>query len=398
MHILYLHPAGTFGGASKSLVELFQQLRQLGVTGTVLTPSGTANEAFAKAGLTVRTVRGLSQFDNTRYGHYRHLRWIILAREVFLLPFSLLGLWRLRHIRPDIIHVNEITLLPLALVAKAMFGVPMVVHVRSLQRGANAGRRSDMVNGWLRCHADAVVAIDHTVAATLPEDVRPSIIHNGLEVDGIVQQNHPYKRMRVGFLGVLLALKGVYELVDSFRILKDRGVQIECWIAGENAREVSGLHGWALGKLGFARDVRADLEAMIQRHGLQDHVRLLGLVHDIRQLLPQLDVVCFPSHLDAAGRPVFEAALYGIPSVVALKDPKPDALVHGVTGLAIDYPDAELLADALQRLANDPDYRLRLGRQARKWAAENFSIEQSGKDMYASYRSLLAQNTDGKRD
>lgn len=399
MRVLYLHPAGTYGGASKSLIELFRQLRMSGVTGTVLTPAGTASDAFAKAGLTVQTVRGLSQFDNTRYGHYRRLRWIILAREVFLLPGSLVGLWRLRHSRPDLIHVNEVTLLPLALFAKAILRVPMVVHVRSLQRAPGAGRRSRLVNGWLRRHADAVIAIDHTVAGTLDDGLPLTIVHNGLGVDGNAVENTPANATpRVGFLGVLLALKGVYELVEAMRILKERGVAIECWIAGENARKLSGLRGWALARLGFARDVRADVENLIERYGLKDHVRLLGLVRDVRQLLPQFDILCFPSHLDAAGRPVFEAALYGIPSVVAVRDPKPDALVHEVTGLAIDHPDPVLLADALQRLAEDPEYRRRLGKQAREWAVANFSVEQSGAAMYATYRSLLPGNAVDERN
>ena len=147
-----------------------------------------------------------------------------------------------------------------------------------------------------------------------------------------------------------------------------------------------------------AADVRADLEELITRYGLEQNVRLLGLVRDVRQLLPQLDILCFPSRLDAAGRPVFEAALYGIPGVVALRDPRPDALVHEVTGLAIDHPDATLIADALQRLVEDPHYRRQLGKQARQWAVENFSVELSGAAMYATYRSLLPGETVDERN
>ena len=392
MKLLYLHPAGAFGGASKSLVELFSLLRRPGVSGTVLTPGGTATRAFSEAGMSVRTVRGLSQFDNTRYGHYRRLRWLIVLRELFFLPFSLLALWRLRHERFDLLHVNEITLLPLGIVAKKLLHLPMVVHVRSLQRAPGTGWRTRLVNLWLRKHADVVVAIDHTVANTLEDNLPLAIIHNGLRVNASSVKNFFGHKadgpVRVGFLGVLIALKGIYELVEAMRILKERGVSVECVVAGENARELFGIRAWALRTLGFARNVRAELEALIDEYGLQQHVQLLGFVGDVHALYPRLDILCFPSHLNAAGRPVFEAAFYGVPSVVAVADPLPDAVQHGVTGLAIPRPEPGLIADALQQLVEDKTYRMKLGRQARDWAVENFSIESSASAMLKVYKRL----------
>ncbi|SDT90892.1 glycosyltransferase family 4 protein [Geopseudomonas guangdongensis] len=393
--VLYLHPAAAFGGASKSLIELFTRLHSLGVQGTVVTPDGPVCEAFVKAGMDVRKVKGLSQFDNTRFSHYRRLRWIILLREIFLLPFSLAAFWHLRHEKFDLLHVNEVTLLPLAIFAKWLLRVPMLVHVRSLQRAPGSGLRTRLVNAWLRRHADAVVAIDHTVAATLPTDLPLSIVHNGLGIENDVQTLSARRAddpVRVGFLGVLIPLKGIYELIEAMRILKARKVNIECLIAGENARKLTGLKAWALRKLGFADDVCANVEQMISDYGLQVQVRMLGFIADVRSLYPQLDILCFPSHLDAAGRPVFEAAFYSIPSVVALTDPMPDALLHEVTGLAIPHPDPELLADALQRLAEDHVFRQTLGRQARQWAEENFVIEANAQLMHDLYRRLLSKS------
>ena len=391
MRVLYLHPAAAFGGASKSLIEQFSFLYKKGVRGTVLSPRGPVCTAFAEAGMDVRAVRGLSQFDNTRFSHYRRLRWIILLRELFFLPFSLLALWNLRHERFDLLHVNEVTLLPLAIIAKRLLSVPMIVHVRSLQRAPSCGLRTRLVNGWLRRYADAVVPIDHTVAGTLPADLPISVVHNGLDLTGNMQSKLPsvsYGPVRVGFLGVLIPMKGIYELIEAMHILKSRAVNVECLVAGENARALKGFNAWLLCKLGFAEDVRAKVERLIIRYGLQDRVRLLGFVGDIRELYPQLDILCFPSHLDAAGRPVFEAAFYSIPSVVAVRNPVPDAIVHEVTGLAISSPAPELIADAIQRLVENESFRQALGRQARQWAEENFAIEANVAQMHQIYQRL----------
>lgn len=391
MRVLYLHPAAAFGGASKSLIELFACLRREGVNGTVLAPRGPACKAFKEAGMDVRPVRGLSQFDNTRYGHYRRLRWIILLRELLLLPFSVAAVMRLRGERFDLLHVNEITLMPLGLFAKWFLGVPMVVHVRSLQRSPGSGLRTRLINRLLAKHTDAVVAIDHTVRKTLEPGLKVYIVHNGLVIDNpLLRSERKFQtEVRIGFLGVLIALKGVYELIEAMRILKARGVPVHCLIAGENARQLAGIKAWILGKMGFASDVRAELDSLIFQYGLQSHVSMLGFVGDVRTLYPQLDVLCFPSHLNAAGRPVFEAAFYSIPSVVAVDNPVPDAIIHDVTGLAIPRPDPALLADALQRLAEDEGFRQRLGRQARVWAEQNFAIDTNAKLMWEIYQSLI---------
>ena len=396
MRVLYIQPSGVFGGSPKSLIELFRYLAKDGVRATVLTPQGTAVAAFAAVGMDVLPVKGLSQFDNTRFGYYRGIRWLIVLRELFLLPFSLAAVWRLRRESFDLIHANDLTLLPLAVLAKKWLRAPLVVHVRSLQRRPDESRRARWVNRCLQQHADAVVAIDQTVAATFGEGISCNIVHNGLDASS---QNSDSasptlacgttKTVKAGFVGVLLPLKGIYELVEAMRLLKERKVVIKLVIAGENSRTLTGVKAWVLRKLGFHRDVRHDLELLVGKHDLGDCVEFAGFVNDVRLFYSQIDILCFPSHLDAAGRPVFEAALYGVPSVVAVADPRPDAVVHDITGLAIPSPDPVLIADALQRLVEDEELRHRLGRQARDWARENFRIEQSAENIFNMYKSLL---------
>lgn len=395
MDVLYLHPAGAYGGAAKSLIELYQILSRNGVHGAVLTPSGSAATAFTEAGMSVISIPGLSQFDNTRHGHYRGMRWLILLRELAHLPISLLAIWRLRGRKFDVLHVNEVTLLPLAICAKQLLGLPMVVHVRSLQCAPDSNWRTRLVGQWLDRYADAVVPIDHTVARTLDHTLALRVIHNGLRV---AMSSHRSKApraagrpMRVGFMGVLIPLKGVYELVEAMRILNERNVNIECVIAGENARKLHGVRGWALRKLGFAEDVRKELEERVQRYGLEQRVRLLGFVKEVHAIYPTLDVVCFASHLNAAGRPVFEAAFFEVPSVVAVDDPLPDSVLHGQTGLAIPRPEPALIADALQYLAENEEFRLALGRGARTWALEQFDIESSAAEVLRIYHQLHAR-------
>ena len=392
LNILFLHPAAAFGGASKSLIELYSLLDPRQVSGTVISPKGSAARAFGAAGMNVHSVVGISQFDNTRYGFYRGLRWLILLREFFFLPASLYALWKLRRGSFDLVHVNDVTLLPIGLIAKALFRVPMVVHVRSVQRGNSSDWRTQIFKRLLHTHANAVVAIDQTVAKSLGDGLNIAVIHNGLRVKENQKPSikpREKNKITIGFLGVLIGLKGIYELIEAIKILRDRGVSVNCLIAGENARKTRGIKAWLLNKAGFSRDVRSEILSYITVHNLQNEVQLVGFLERVDELYEQLDILCFASHLNAAGRPVFEAAYYGVPSIVAITDPLPDSVVHEVTGLAIPRPEPILIADALQRLAEDEPLRLRLGKAAREWAHQNFSIENSASEMLKVYQSLI---------
>lgn len=393
LKLLFLHPAGSFGGASKSLIELYKVLSSKSVEGMVICPAGNAAPAFSEAGLEVLQVRGLSQLDNTRYGYYRGYRWLILLRELFLLPGTWLALRRVLLTKQfDIIHLNEATLLPWARIIRRYSGAPIVVHVRSLQRGDAGDWRTRWFNRALTRDANKIIAIDETVRRTLPLNASVAVIHNGFSVTSS-DNRLTEDVLRVGIVGVLLKLKGVYEFVEAARILlKERKLKIQFFIVGENARSLTGWKSRILKALDFAHDVRGDLETYIHAHGLQDQVHLTGFVKNVDEVYSKLDLLCFPSHLDAAGRPVFEAAFYGVPSVVAVRNPPPDTIVDGGTGICIDQPDSVLLADAVERLYSDRVELCRLGYNARNLAESNFDTRKNAEKLLDVYAELLSTN------
>jgi glycosyltransferase involved in cell wall biosynthesis len=401
--VLFIHPAGTFGGASKSLIELWSVLRTDSVEGTVLCPVGTAAKAFSNVGLEVIPTRGVAQWDNTRYGYYRGARWLILIREILLFPIT----WRkirkaLKESAYDIVHLNEVTLLPWAWFLRRWTNARIVIHVRSLQRASSNDLRTRWLNKTLAKAVDLVIAIDETVRRTLASDLPVTIVHNGLRVAPLPPKQKPTvgqkgnneNTLRVGIVGVLLKLKGLYEFIEAARILvNDRGLNIEFYIVGENARSLTGWKGKLLNILNLAHDVRADLEQVIMENQLSARVRLMGFVSNVQQVYTKIDLLCFPSHLDAAGRPVFEAASCGVPSIVAVSNPTADTIVDGETGICIPYSDPYLLADAIESMYRDRDKLTALGKNARKLAERNFDIEENGRKILALYQGLIGEST-----
>jgi glycosyltransferase involved in cell wall biosynthesis len=67
------------------------------------------------------------------------------------------------------------------------------------------------------------------------------------------------------------------------------------------------------------------------------------------------------------------------------------AVEDGVTGLLVPARDPAALADAIARLASDPDERLRLGGAARRKAQGAFDHRRSIDLVLATYERLLAR-------
>ena len=393
LRVLYLHPFRARGGATKSLVEVLLAMPRGAICGTAVASSGLAAEMLVGAGLDVIAVWGIAQWDNTRFGHYRGWRWLILLRELAYWPATIRGLRKAAQKGSyDLIHCNEITAMMVGILAKWMFHAPLVMHVRSLQRDRNGSRMSAYLLRILRNRADAVIAIDDAVRRTLPTEQIVDVIHNGLAAPPELPTRNGDPRFCVGIVGVLHRSKGLYEFVEAARILRDRGVVVRLLVVGENVRHLSGISGWLLRKVDLARDVRGELEDFVAQHSLQDVVEFSGFVADIRHVYSRIDVICFPSHLDAPGRPVFEAALFGRPAIVAMRDPTMDVVIPGETGLCITEPTPNGIADAIAAMAQDVEGTREMGRRARRIALSRFDARIAAAKTIELYRRVTARS------
>lgn len=404
LRVLYIHMIGAFGGASRSLFEAVRAFPPGEVQATFITPRGSASAFFARLGK-VLEVRGLSRFDNTRYSYYRRLRWLVLLREIAYLPSTLSALLRARRTcqGADVLHLNEFTGLPVLWLARRFLKPrATVVHVRSVARHDDTSRRTRWTERMLRTEAQAVVAIDENVRASLPADLPVDVIHNAFSpheptvVDERLESQLAGLRreaFKVGFVGNLLLVKGILELIEAARLTRERGLDVEFVIVGDDVGASRGLRARLLRMLGLQQNVRAEVEESLDRYRLRERVHLFGFTPHIARIYRHVDVLCFPSHYDAPGRPIFEAAFFGVPSIVAVRDPRPDTLIDGETGLAIEPRSGEQLARAIERLATDREGARRMGEAARRMAERNFDVQRNAVRLLAVYRRVLGAST-----
>jgi glycosyltransferase involved in cell wall biosynthesis len=394
---LYIHMTGAFAGGSRSLYEVVRALPAGEVEPVFIAPRGSVHRFFSQLGPTIEA-RAISQLDNTRYGYYRGLRWLIVLRELAFIPSTLVTLHRAHKLwkTVDLIHVNEITGVLPWLVAMRLFNAPVVVHVRSVLRDDTRSVRTRWIDRLLRSKANAVIAIDETVRASMPRELPVDVIHNAFSLDSGAIADPAFAdrwnlrpgSFRVGFVGNLLRVKGIFELIEAARLTRDQGLDVEFIVVGADAGRSDTLKSRILNKLRLGQDVGTEVQAKVKEYGLDDRVHMVGHMTDIAKAYACMDVLCFPSHYDAPGRPIFEAAFLKVPSIAAVRQPMADTLVDGVTGLAIPPHDAEALARAIATLATDRPFAARMGAAAHQMAISNFQAEQNAAKLLKIYRRV----------
>ncbi len=182
----------------------------------------------------------------------------------------------------------------------------------------------------------------------------------------IPPQSRPeHPRLNILSVGRLVEKKGHSYLVEACRLLRDRGVDFECRIAGNGP-------------------LKTTLEQKIKAYDLTDRVFLLGgqPQHEILNLLTTwADVFALPCVIaqdgDRDGIPVAlaEAMAMELP-VISTDLVGIGELVHSQAGILVPPHDSVKLADALQELvAISPEERAEMGRRGRMIVDTEFNLQ-----------------------
>jgi colanic acid/amylovoran biosynthesis glycosyltransferase len=173
-------------------------------------------------------------------------------------------------------------------------------------------------------------------------------------------------------IGTLHEVKGQTYLIEACRLLHERGIDLACHFVGDGP------------------DLAALTKQVVQA-GLADQVHFHGRLTraEVADLLRNVDVVVTPSVPINNGRregiPVvlMEAMSSGVAVVASGISGIPELVEDERTGLLVAPRDPQALANALERLHDDPKLRRRLG-----WAGRDKVVQEF--DLYKN-AAILAQ-------
>jgi glycosyltransferase involved in cell wall biosynthesis len=142
---------------------------------------------------------------------------------------------------------------------------------------------------------------------------------------------------------------------------------------------------------GYPTPHEDELRARAGQLGLAGDVRLLGWVseQELEDLYRAADAFVFPSLHEGFGMPVLEAMARGLP--VATSGRTSLAEVAGEAALLFDAEDEPSIAGAIERLLEDRELALRLGRAGVEQAGR-FTWDATAAGALASYRRALGES------
>lgn len=197
------------------------------------------------------------------------------------------------------------------------------------------------------------------------------IVHCGLDpssyplIERPDRNGHPTEVLCVGRL---VPDKGQSILLDAVAELDRRGAQVALTLVGEGPD-------------------RATLDARAQALGIEDRVRLVGAVSQDRMVerYAAADIFCLPSFAEGVPVVLMEAMATGLPVVTTRITGVPELVQDEVSGALVAPGRSDALADALQRLTDDPSLRARWGAAGRERVASAYDIAASVRRLHALF-------------
>lgn len=299
----------------------------------------------------------------------------------------LLGI--LRRGRYDVVHLHGPIPSLLGRIAAWATGTPTLDHVRGTFFSEGLGGRSDGLLVWMYPRLERMLAPATGWTLTLGhEDARDMVALGGhpagrvtcLGVGGCgldLQAWNPARfdaaarerRRRelgvppgarvIGFVGRMVAEKGILELVEAFRQVRAAGHAAHLVLVGgvdPSERD---------------QDTAGEVRERVRRHGLDDSVTFAGFVDAPQETVAAFDVLVLPSYREGLGQVLLEAGALGIPVVAASNRGTRAAVLEGRTGLLVPPRDADALAAALMRLVDEPELAARMGAAALERSREH---------------------------
>lgn len=280
--------------------------------------------------------------------------------------------------KPDIVHVHTPIASVLGRIAAKLAGVPTIIYTaHGFYFHENMSKRTYNFFYWLeklaakfltdyiftQSQEDGDLAINKKF---LPSG-RITVISNGVDVSekfnpkNIEQKNITNVKSELGikdtdkvitFIGRLVKEKGIFELLDAFRIINKENIKLVI-IGGTNESERDQL-------------TKKKLEKYIN----DENVIFTGYRKDIPELLYMSDVFCLPSYREGMPRSIIEAMAMEAAIVATNIRGSREEVDHDLNGYLVPVKTIKPLANALEKIINEEIILEKYKRNARRKAEE----------------------------
>lgn len=228
--------------------------------------------------------------------------------------------------------------------------------------------------------ANSRACADMTASKTGVNPDKFGVIYNGVDLSRFnIPRDSSRLRSELGvtldavliaMVGRLIESKNYPMLLRTARRCKEKGLPVHFVIAGHGERD-------------------AELKSLARNMGLCDQVHFLGLRTDIPQILAAADVFFYTSNWEGFPNALLEAMASGLPVITTDFDGARELVTGPEVGTIVPLDDAEAAAKAIETYLENPEQAETIGRNARNWVHETFSMSAMVNKTMAFYQQCL---------
>jgi glycosyltransferase involved in cell wall biosynthesis len=362
---------GSLNGGENSMLTVVDQLQDRDVEFVALAPG----EGPLQAALESREVRTLP-FDVRDAGGHRR------SREQLLEELRV----QLAETNCELVHANSLSMGRLTGAIADELPMPTVAHLRDILKLSQSAVRDLNRNACLVAVSKA--ARKYHIAQGMKAELILTM-YNGVETERF--QPLPADgelRRELGLLPAdfLVLTVGQIGLRKGQDILAEAAVLL-------SPRLSRAHYLWAGQRCSNKEESLRFEEQVIRRLSEGGRLHLLGYREDMPRLMNAADVLVHPAHQEPLGRVLLEAAAAGLPIVATDVGGTAEILRDGESALLVPPADPQSLAEAILKLAQNPDLRSRLANKARQKILTDFPIETAASNLHALWNKIVREHS-----
>ena len=318
---------------------------------------------------------------------------------------DLAALWkiyrRVRRVRPAIVHSHTAKGGLLGTLGAWLARVPVrVYHMRGLPLETASGPKRTLL-WWtdrIACAlAHRVICVSHSLRAIVVEEglcpphkidvllggsgngvdaarrFDPRLAPEGARHDTRARFAIPADALVIGFVGRIVRDKGVSELVEAWRALRD---------------EFPGAHLLVVGPYEPQDPIAEHERDLLEK---DPRVHLAGMDWNTVPLFSSMDLLVLPTYREGFPNVLLEAAAMELPVVATRVAGCVDAVEEGRTGMLVPPRDGVALAAAIREYLSSAALRRDHGTAGRERVLRLFSPEGIWRELHAEYVRLLRE-------
>ena len=368
--IFVVHHHKNFSGAARSMGELILSLKNK-IDFYVICPRGSSSSYFKKINKKVIEVTMVPRFNHFAIGHYTGVRWFLILRELyaFLYFFLFLIKLKLKFNKISFFHLNELELIICAPLINLFFDTKITAHLRSRLEKKKGKIRSNVLKKLIKKYLFKIIAIDYDCYETSPLKKITKIIYNGIFHKNLKISKKNNSVLTFGFIGSFIKRKGIFELIKVFKNLDLKNYNVKLICVGNTGKNNFLLNFFHLEK-NFNKFLYE--ENMLSNK----NIKILPTTYNLIDFYSKIDVIIFPSYMNAVGRPVIEASWFKKPSIIGLNKYNKDTAVKN-TCLIFEPGNLLSLEKKILYLVRNKSKIKKMGKNAFFNAKKNFDIKKN---------------------